>query len=90
MTVTRQMRRALARKAAKIYVQKNRAHLSRDERRELTRGLAAKAVRELPASEFEKHMIDRPRIIVPEVEIQAEGLNLRGIERKSPGGIILP
>lgn len=93
MAVSRQQRRALARKGAKLYVAKHGqqyGHLSRHERSDKEKQIAKRVFHEAPLSAFEKHVVERPRIIVPEVEIQAEGIEMpEGTERRTPGGIIV-
>lgn len=92
MPVSRQHRREVARTAVKKYMTKNRAryaHLSRKERRAKELAMLVRVLAETPKAEFEQHLIEQPRLIVPEVEVQAEGVPTFAGERRSPGGIIL-
>lgn len=85
------MRRALSRKAAKKFVREKRAALPRNERKLLIKSLSERAFKDSPMAAFERHLIQRPKIIVPQVEIQAAGVpQCDPNERRTPGGIILP
>jgi aryl-alcohol dehydrogenase-like predicted oxidoreductase len=92
MSVSRQVRRALSRQAATKFVRKKFGELPREERHALELDLAARTFRETPAHMFEKHVIQRPRIIVPQVEVETperiERL-ARQNDSKGKSGIIL-
>lgn len=93
MAVSRQHQRALARTAVKKYMADHRARyarLTRKERRAKEMDMLLHVLSETPKADFEQHVIERPRVIVPEVEVQAEGIPAMTSERRSPGGIILP
>ena len=65
---------------------------SRRERRQHERALRKRTLRESPASLYEKHSgpkVVKPSIIVPDLQVEAEGVDLGKQERRSPGGIIL-
>lgn len=86
MSVARQMRRALARKAAKKFVREKHADLDRDIRKRLITDLAERAFHETPVHMFERHVIERPRIIIPQVEIQTpEGFEHRAHDADGAG-----
>ncbi len=65
---------------------------TRAERRAAARLLRKRVLRESPAHLFEKHraaLVSRPQIIVPEIKIEAKGVETGKQEKLSPGGIIL-
>jgi hypothetical protein len=64
---------------------------SRKERRKAARLLRKRVLRESPSHLFERHAVSKPQIIVPEIQIQAEGVETGAQERRSPSGrLILP
>lgn len=95
--MNRQAKKRIAALATDIFLQEhNIGHPedSRRQRRENARLLRKRVLKETPAANFEKHRIEKPRIIIPEVEIQAEGITDQKTvegkqERRSESGRII-
>lgn len=65
------------------------ARLSKRERGEKVTELANRAFSQSAPEMFEKHVIQRPRIIRPEFTTEAEGVPVLENERMTKGGIII-
>jgi hypothetical protein len=63
--------------------------MTRKERREAARLLRKRVLRESPAHLFEKHAMVKPQIIVPEIQVQADGVETGAQEKRSPSGRII-
>lgn len=88
----RQERKRIAAQATDIWLQQHNIDhpgASRRERRANARLLQKRIVREVPHAQFEKHVIVKPQIIVPEIDVQVEGLEIKGEQRRSESGRII-
>jgi hypothetical protein len=72
--ISRQARRAICRKAAKLHLLSTDPDLTRSELRGKAAHLAKRAYLETASSCFESHVIERPRIIIPEVVFDVPNL----------------
>jgi hypothetical protein len=92
--VNRHEKKRIAAIATEVFLQEEsiaNPNLTRRERREKARVLRKRVLRESPAHLFERHSVAKPQIIVPEIQIQAEGVETGAQDRRSPSGrIILP
>lgn len=82
----------MSRKAAAKFVAQRPdlyARLSKRERGEKVAELANRAFSQSAPEDFEKHVIERPRIIRPEFTTEAEGVPVLENERMTKGGIII-
>lgn len=74
--MNRALKKRIAAVATKRYLDQEYINVptTRKERREATRLLSKRILRETPAAAFERHSLEKPHIIVPEVEIEAVGV----------------
>lgn len=82
----------MSRKAAAKYVAQRPdqyARLSKRERGEKVNELAHLAFSQSAPEAFERHVVERPRIIVPEISVEAEGVPKLQNEHMTKGGIII-
>src|SRR5579863_6297311 len=90
--VNRHEKKRIAAIATEIFLQEEsiaNPDLTRRERREKARLLRKRVLRESPAHLFERKSVAKPQIIVPEIEIQAEGLETGKQEKRSSSGRII-
>lgn len=90
--MNRQERKRIAAVATDVYLQQhNVGHpdSTRRQRRADRSLLRKRVLRESPKHLFEKHSLVKPQIIVPEIEIQAEGIETGKQDKRSPSGRII-
>lgn len=89
--------RKVAHKAAKIFLEKNGYFAGQDARarKRMTRELELRLMRELPGVAFARKvrivppLIQRPGLIIPDIQIEADGIDLMPKVQQSRGPIIL-
>jgi hypothetical protein len=94
--MNRQERRRIAAIGVDVYMQEEaiiNPNTTRRERRARARALRKRVMRESPRALFEKKQapaIEAPHIIVPEIQVEADGaVPLGAQEKRSPSGLLV-
>jgi len=92
--MNRQEKKRITAIATDVFCQEhniNHPNSTRRERRAAEKALRKRVFRETPPRLFEKHsaQVIKPQVIVPQIRVEAAGVETGKQEKLSPGGIIL-